>query len=94
MGAARPGVLDLLAGGSVGRWVTFTAPATPLDPGAYWIVIHTGPTGGVARNRGDGTASNWYGNPDAFADGASNPFGAGTSGTGTLSVYVKYTVGY
>jgi hypothetical protein len=81
-----------IAAGSAGRWVDFTAPATPLDPGQWWIVIHTGDTGGVARNRGDG-ANNWYGNADAFSDGPSNPFGSGATGNGTLSVKISYTVG-
>ena len=48
----------------------------------------------LARNRGDG-AANWYGlSDDLFSDGASNPFGTGSSGNGTLSVYATYTVGY
>ncbi|MGE5827984.1 MAG: hypothetical protein ACM30G_06410 [Micromonosporaceae bacterium] len=82
-----------VAAGATGGWVTFTAPATPLDPGAYWIVIHTGSTEGVARNRGGDGGTNWYGNADTFP-GAANPFGTGTAGTGTLSVNVSYTVGY
>ena len=77
-----------------GRWVNFNLPPIALDPGAYWIVIHTGGTVPLARNRGDG-AANWYGlSNDLFSDGASNPFGTGTSGTGTLSVYATYTVGH
>jgi len=84
-----------ISSGSAGRWVSFTAPATALDPGAYWIAIHTGATEGVARNRGGDTPGNWYGNADTYTDGASNPFGnPGAPGTGTLSVYVTYTVGY
>jgi len=79
--------------GLAGRWVAFNLPPTALDPGAYWIMIHTGATGGVARNRGDG-AANWYSNLDAFSDGASDPFGTGWTGSVTLSVYASYTVGY
>lgn len=80
-----------IASGSAGRWVTFPATATALDPGSYWIVIHSGATSGVGRNFGDGPA-NWYTNDDTFSDGASNPFGTGwTGGSGTLSVYVSYT---
>jgi hypothetical protein len=75
-------------------WVDFTSPATPLDPGAWWLVIHTGDTNGVLRDRVDG-AANFYSNTgDAFADGPSNPFGTGTAGAGTLSVKATYTVGY
>lgn len=81
--------------GAAGSWVTFTAPAATLDPAAYWIAIHTGATGGVARNRGGDVPNNWYGNADTFSDGASSPFGTpGALGTGTLSVNVTYTVGY
>jgi hypothetical protein len=81
--------------GTTGRWVNFTTPATPLDPGQYWIVIHTGATQGIVRNRGGDGPDNWYGlNTDTFADGPSNPFGTGASGTGTLSVKATYTVGY
>jgi hypothetical protein len=82
-----------IAAGMTGRWVNFTAPPTALDPGVYWIVIHTGGTGGVARNRGDG-AANWYSNLDPFADGPTNPFGTGWTGAVTLSVHATYTMGY
>jgi hypothetical protein len=82
-------------GGTTGRWVSFNLPLVALDPGAYWIVIHTGGTGGLAHNRGDGTAMNWFGNNvDEFSDGPTNPFGSGNLGSGTLSVYATYTVGY
>jgi len=82
-----------IAAGAPGQWVTFTGPAIALDPGAYWVVIHTGPTNGLIRKRSDGVA-NWYSNLDTFSDGAASPFGAGTTGTATLSVYATYTVGY
>jgi hypothetical protein len=83
-----------IAAGTPGRWVNFSAPATPLDPGQYWIVLHTGDTTGIARNRGGDGPANWYGNLDAFADGPANPFGPGAAGTGTLSVKATYTVGH
>jgi len=90
---AQSNVVTIPAGKAAG-WVNFTAPATALDPGDWWLVIHTGDTGGIARNRSDG-ADNWYGlSADAFADGPSNPFGTGTAGAGTLSVKANYTVGY
>jgi hypothetical protein len=74
------------------RWVDFPASGARLDPGAYWIMILSGGTSSVARNYGDGV-NNWYGNTDAYSDGASNPFGAGATGTGTLSLSASYTVG-
>lgn len=90
---AQSNVVTIPAGKPAG-WVNFTSPATPLDPGQWWLVIHTGDTGGVARNRGDGTG-NWYGlSTDPFSDGASNPFGTGTAGNGTLSIKATHTVGY
>ncbi len=52
-------------------------------------MLQSGGTAGVARYYSDGPA-NWYGGVDAFADGASDPFGAGGTGTGTLSVYAAY----
>jgi hypothetical protein len=82
-----------ITAGAAARWVRFTAPVTRLDPGAHWVVIHTGGTNGIARNRGDGPA-NWYSNKDPFADGATDPFGAGWTGNTTLSVHATYTVGY
>lgn len=63
-----------------------------LDPGRYWIVILTGATGGVTRNYADGTG-NWYGNSDAFADGASTQFGPGNAGNGTISAFISYRPG-
>jgi hypothetical protein len=65
-----------------------------LDPGRYWVVMHTGIFSGgppgIIRNYGDGTAGNWYGNADAFFDGASEQFGPGTPGNGTIAAYVSY----
>lgn len=80
-----------IASGTAGGWVTFPAPQTSLTPGSYWIVIQSGTPGGIARDVGDGSSTlNWYGNADTFSDGASDPFGSGNTGTGTLSVHVNY----
>ncbi len=81
-----------IASGMVPQWVTFTAPETSLSAGTYWIVIHTGGTQGVARDYGDGSTT-WYANADTFSDGASDPFGSGSAGSTTLSVYVSYVPG-
>ena len=75
--------------GMPAQWFRFTAPQTVLTAGKYWIVIQTGPNQAVARNYGDGSIA-WYANADTFWDGASNPFGSGSTGTTTLSVYVSY----
>lgn len=75
--------------GSAGFWHCVGASHVPLLPGAYWLVLHTG-ANAYGRYYADGTSGNWYGNADAFGDGASNPFGAGSSGDGTLSIYAVY----
>lgn len=79
--------------GLTGRWVSFNPPPVALNPGAYWIVIHTGGTDQLIRNRGDG-AANWYANLDDYSDGATDPFGTGWTGSVTLSVNATYTMGY
>lgn len=82
-----------ITAGAEPRWINFSAPATRLDPGNYWIVLHSGGAQGIARYYADGPA-NRYGNADAFADGAADPFGPGTASNTTLSVKATYTVGY
>jgi hypothetical protein len=82
-----------IAAGMTPRWVDFTAVATRLDPGDYWVAMFTGQTAAVARNYGGDPGNNWFGNTDTYTDGASNPFGTGSLGAGTLSMQVLYTVG-
>lgn len=71
------------------RWYCLIASKAPLDPGSYWIMIHTGGDPGIIRYFYNGP-SNWYGNADTFADGASDTFGTGSTGDGTLSLHVQY----
>ena len=78
--------------GQAGKWVSSHLVPVDLTSGNYWIVIHTGDTGGVARDYGDG-AANWYSNADAYADGASATFGSGNSGSVTISAAVLYSPG-
>jgi hypothetical protein len=61
----------------------------PLTPGNYWLMLHTGGTAGVIRYF-QGPEPNWYGNTDTFSDGASDPFGSGGSGAGTVSLFAQY----
>jgi hypothetical protein len=75
--------------GSGGFWHCVGADQVPLLPGAYWLVLHTGENA-YGRYYADGTSGNWYGNADSFADDASDPFGAGSAGDGTLSIYAVY----
>jgi hypothetical protein len=83
-----------MRGGSAPMWISDVYPGErpTLDAGRYWLVILTGSPGGVARNFADGSG-NWYGNSDAFSDGASAQFGAGATGNGTLSVFISYRPG-
>lgn len=80
-----------LPAGRQAQWRTAAISSSPpmLDPGEYWVVIHSGGTAGVIRNFGDG-APNWYGNADAYSDGPSSPFGAGNTGTVTISAAAIY----
>jgi hypothetical protein len=73
-------------------WVCQETARIPLSPGDYWIVIHSGSaTGGstIIRYYFDG-AANWYGNADAWVDGASFSFGTGAAGNGTISAYAVF----
>ena len=78
--------------GQAGSWVTAPLPLTDVPAGEYWVVIHTGDTGDIARDYGDG-AANWYSNADAYTDGASTSFGSGTAGTVTISAAAMYIPG-
>lgn len=81
---------DLLQAGAQAAWrCPATSGYSPVDPGVYWIVIHSSGTAGVIRDFYDGPA-NWFGNADPYNDGASDPFGAGNAGSGTLSVHAQY----
>ena len=72
-------------------WICQEIGWTPLTAGAYWLMIHSGgPNNGPARYFYDG-AANWFGGADTFADGASDPFGTGSTGNGTMSIYAIYT---
>jgi hypothetical protein len=76
-------------------WPVHAQPgwAPTLDAGKYWLVLLTGDTGGIIRNFGDGTAGNWYGNADNFADNASDQFGPGNAGNGTITAFMSYRPG-
>jgi hypothetical protein len=75
------------------RWITLGTEPAIIEPGRYWIVIHTGVTGGVLRNYGGDGGANWFGNADLYDDGPSPTFGAGNSGNGTISAFASYEPG-
>jgi hypothetical protein len=70
----------------------FQVNAVPLPAGNYWIVVHSGDTSGIVRDYGDGTP-NWYGNADTYSDGPASSFGAGNTGTVTISAGAVYVPG-
>jgi hypothetical protein len=76
--------------GQPAQWDCLPTPLMPLSAGDYWLAIQTGGDPGVLRYYLDGP-NGWFGGPDAFADGASDPFGSGGAGAGTISIYAKYT---
>ena len=79
----------ILAGAGVGWRDFIIRDDVPLPAGDYWLVILSGGTSGIVRDYADG-AANWYGNADTFSDEGASPFGSGSAGTGTLSIYAKY----
>jgi hypothetical protein len=81
-----------IAVGSSPRWIQHYVSPLVLTPGRYWIGLQTGITGGVMRDFADGPA-NWYANNDVYADGATDPFGVGTTGTVTMSAFMSYIPG-
>jgi hypothetical protein len=82
-----------IAANSGTRWVYFSSPAAKLDPGYYWVMVHSGSNTAVSRLRATANA-NVSSNTDTFSDGAANPAGGVGSGTMTLSLFANYTVGY
>lgn len=80
----------VITAGAAASWVCFQTPYLVLRSGNYWIMLQSGSTANVVRFYSDG-AANWFGGADAFADGASDTFGPGGAGSGTLSAYAKYT---
>jgi hypothetical protein len=81
--------------GAQGTWypIIYNSDSAPvLEAGKYWIVLFTQGGAGIARNFADGTG-NWYGNADSSPDDASDPFGPGTAGNGTISAYIAYRPG-
>jgi hypothetical protein len=65
-----------ITAGDPGRWfdLSFSSPIT-LNPGYYWLGLHSGPNHGVARYAWDpGDSGSRRYNIDGFVNGASDPF--------------------
>jgi len=75
--------------GYSGDWFCLGTGFVPVVPGTYWLVIHSGGGAGVVRYFHDGPP-NWFGNVDRYDDGASDSFGSGGAGAGTISIYATY----
>jgi parallel beta-helix repeat protein len=75
-----PGFVDLPVGGS-----------PVLQPGVYWLGLHSGATHGVARFAWSSVAGHRRYGIDAFADGASNPFGSALVDDQQISIYASGT---
>jgi len=74
--------------GMSARWVPFwLAPTAQLQPGVYWLGLQTGGAHGVARYAWDSVPNARRYNIDAFADGASDPFGTSFSDDQQLSIF-------
>lgn len=80
-----------LSSGIAKNWYSFIVDNVLLNAGDYWIAIHTGGTAQVLRDYGDSAVANWVSSTDAYADGASDPFGTVSTGSVTLSVRGAYT---
>jgi parallel beta-helix repeat protein len=71
-------------------WVDFYLPFPPrLQPGVYWLGIHSGASGGVARFAWDPAANSRRFNIDAYSDGPSSPFGTSLIDNQQMSIYAS-----
>ena len=78
-----------ITAGRAPGWVDF-AFSSPLSlaPGNYWLGTHSGASQQVARFFWDPRPSSRRFNLDAFADGASDPFGAGNLDNQDMSTHL------
>jgi len=97
--AGKPGALvaqsaPLSVAAATGpRWTYFWgAQQVAINPGAYWVMVHSGSANAVSRIAQSGPA-NWAGTTDMFSDGPANPAPAGSVGTTTANVFMQYTRG-
>lgn len=74
-------------------WYDLTLPQpVSLQPGRYWIGLHTGSTSSIARVRWDSVAGSRVSKIRDFGSGPSDPFGAVSSiDDREMSLYAVYT---
>jgi hypothetical protein len=77
-------------GGMSRRWlVLYMAPPVRLNPGVYWIGIHSGATGGVARFAWSPVDNSRRFNVDFYPDGPSDPFGSAPLDNQQMSIFAS-----
>jgi hypothetical protein len=95
-----PPVGALVAGGSsvtIGAdrppgYVDLPVPSGPvLQPGVYWLGLHSGTTHGVARFAWSPVANHRRYASDGFADGADSPVGSSLVDDQQISIYASGT---
>jgi len=67
----------------------FSSPVA-LQPGSYWIGIVSGGSSYVAAFRYASVSGSRVYNADSYADGVSDPFGAGSTDSEQMSLYASY----
>jgi hypothetical protein len=78
--------------GTPAGWVTLQLPfRVELNPGYYWLGLHSGANGGVARFGWSSRANSRRYNIDTYADGPASPFG--TASADDLAIAI-HTIGY
>jgi hypothetical protein len=76
--------------GLSGRWLElYLAPAIRLNPGVYWLGLHSGSTNGVARFAWDPRDNSRRFNVDYYPDGPSNPFGSAPLDNQQMSIFAS-----
>jgi hypothetical protein len=76
--------------GMSGRWLElYLAPPIRLNAGVYWLGLHSGTTGGVARLAWDPRDNSRRFNVDYFPDGPGNPFGSAPLDNQQLSIFAS-----
>jgi hypothetical protein len=76
--------------GMSGRWLElYLAPAIRLNPGVYWLGLHSGATNRVARFAWDPKDNSRHFNVDYYPDGPSNPFGSAALDNQQMSIFAS-----
>lgn len=76
--------------GMTARWVElYMAPPVRLNPGVYWLGIHSGTKGGVARFAWDARSNSRRFNIDGYADWPSDPFGSALMDDQQMSIFAS-----